>query len=235
MGPPFPEITDNGDSHAQHGHWSRSEYSINRQMSIRLENDSDITLHYCMFVKSKNRAIIFAEIDSGDTSIYDCDVRDMVHPRIYDCDTRCGDSSHWRWTKVKANLSPRFICFTWAPILKGNYVVLVGYVPDSQNFSNFIYLYSVNERIFHKSSIKCPEKGYCEAVAVNDAQKDELATFGFMRKKWKTCDMGFNSFPPEYLMRIISEYYINEYIHIFFHRSRQYYKIDIMHVMNFQE
>lgn len=126
--------------------------------------------------------------------------------------------------------------FETLSILRGNYVALLGGCmlkhPHGYCSQDCIYLYSVHDKQFQKSRIKCPELGYPtgpQAVAVNDPDKDKLATFGFIRNNWTPSGMKAELFPPEHLIKIICDYYINEYVHLFRYSGFKdgHFKIDI--------
>ena len=54
--------------------------------------------------------------------------------------------------------------------------------------------------------------------------------------RWKQCGISDHLFPPEYLIRIICGYYINEFVHLIGDmigiENGQHYKINVFDIMN---
>ena len=91
-------------------------------------------------------------------------------------------------------------------------------IPTEQS----LYSFRKNSWIRHKiqstfklSPIKCPEKGRYQPITINDKHKDQFSRFGYIRRNWSECGIDDHLFSPEYLIRIISGYYLNERVHIF--------------------
>ena len=80
------------------------------------------------------------------------------------------------------------------------YVLIFGGWQGCSFYTDDIWVYSVKNKTFRKSSINCPEKGRYQAFTVNDKQKDETAVFGFIRNEWKLLEIPDHLFPPHYLM-----------------------------------
>ena len=89
-----------------------------------------------------------------------------------------------------------------------------------------IWIYSVGDKTFHRSNIKCPMKGSSKAFTINDKKNDEMTVFGFVRNEWKLSDICDHLFPPRYLIKMIHTYFLNEYVHLINLYSRSHWKCD---------
>ena len=72
----------------------------------------------------------------------------------------------------------------------------------------------MKEESFRKSKAKCPDTGLYQAFTINNKIKDELCVNGFIRRTWKLSDIDDHLYPPQYLIKIINRYYMNEWIHL---------------------
>ena len=118
--------------------------------------------------------------------------------------------------------------FGCVSILNRKFVVLLGGDTNASLDGDQIFVYYVQDQIFKKSKLKCPMVGEYEAISVNDREKDETVTFGFIRSRWKECGICDHLFPPQYLLKIICKYYWNEWIHLFGKSKGEHYKIDVL-------
>ena len=104
--------------------------------------------------------------------------------------------------------------------------------------SNCIYIYYVDNQTFTKSEMKCPAQGSYQAIVIhdnNDKMNDKLITFGYIRCQWKKCDLSDHLFPPEYLIKIILSYYMNdEWIHLFSNVTKEHFKINAIDIIRKQ-
>ena len=86
-----------------------------------------------------------------------------------------------------------------------------------------IYVIEVNNYHQHykliKSQIKCPKFSEdFHAITMTNEVKDEMVAFAYIRHVWKTEDIEIKkliSFLPHYLIKYISTWYLNEYLHLF--------------------
>ena len=65
---------------------------------------------------------------------------------------------------------------------------------------------------------------------MRDKVKENITIFGWVRYKWTECGLNNHLFPPEYLLRIMCGYYVNEWVHLLTCREKDgtggHYKID---------
>jgi len=136
-----------------------------------------------------------------------------------------------KWTQLNCTMPKRMVGFGCVVILNKEYVALFGGGNDVDAYDD-IFIFSVQDKTFKKSKIKCPFACNFRAFAFNDRKKDELTTFGYMRDKWKQCEMNNHYFPPQYLIRIIYAYYWHEFVHLFTNFG-DHYSMDIFALFDF--
>ena len=132
-----------------------------------------------------------------------------------------------KWIKINAKLPQKLSSFGCVSILYNQYVILFGGRNKGYDHVNDIWIYSVCDRIFTKSSVKCPEKGRYRAFAINDRKKDEIITSGYVTDTWRKYDMDDHMFLSQDVIWIIHKYYLNEWIHLFRDREGGHWKINV--------
>ena len=138
------------------------------------------------------------------------------------------------WYRLKIKLPKALVSVELTPILNGQFILLLGGINNftTMDIEDSIYIYSVNDKTFRESNVKLPEEASFKGFAIKDVIKDRLATFGWIRDQWSECGIDNHLFPPEYLIKIICAYYINEWIHLFNIDNYQHYKIDVFDIIN---
>ena len=140
------------------------------------------------------------------------------------------DTSNDIWTNLKVKMPEKLSFFGCTSILYNKYVVLFGGRYKKKKDS--IWIYSVCDRTFKESKLLCPRKGCFRAFTISDRKRDEMVTFGFVRIKWKECGINDHLFPPQYLIRIIHYYFLNEHIHLFdISEEGGHWKIDALNII----
>ena len=71
-----------------------------------------------------------------------------------------------------------------------------------------IWIFDVENHIFIKSKIKCPQKGKFRAIATNNYYYSSLLTFGYIN------NLKNIPFIPKDIINLINSMYINQTIHI---------------------
>lgn len=137
-----------------------------------------------------------------------------------------------KWIQLNCIMPKRMIGFGCVPILNEEYVALFG-GGDDVEVDDDIFIFSVQNKTFEQSKIKCPLAANFRAFAFNDRKKDKIITFGYMRDVWKQCKINDIFFPPEYLVKIIYGYYWNEFVHLFTNDNADHYIIDILALLDF--
>ena len=181
-------------------------------------NDSMCIDH--RIIRVKNKILMF-----GGWNEYDCFTGIMQY-----------DIAKNEWTKLKSIKMPYAVReFGCTVILNEQFVVLFGGESALGDWSDDVFIYSVQNQTFQKSKIKCPDKAEFQAFTINDKVKDDITTFGFIRSRWIQCGMNNYSFPPQYLIRIICSYYCNEWIHLFAKNDGgHHWNIDVTKLFNFK-
>ncbi len=124
----------------------------------------------------------------------------------------------------------KLIAFGLTAVLNDEYVLLFGGQTNGKLHDD-IWIYSVRDEKFKRSNLKCPRKGEFEAITVCDKVKDEVITTGFVRGQWRLCGIGDHLFPPQYLIKLMNSYYLNEFIHLFGCWSGEHWKINVFDIV----
>ena len=136
------------------------------------------------------------------------------------------------WKLLPTQMPNALSCFGCVEVLNGKYVLLLGGSNDSAwEASDDIWIYRVEDRVFTKSEIKCPDKDEYDAVSICDRNKDKCLTFGFLRDCWSRCGINDHLFPPEYLVGIMLKYYWNEYIHLIAFNHGRHWIINVLDIL----
>ena len=85
----------------------------------------------------------------------------------------------------------------------------------------------------NQTLIKCPKKKMYEAFAISDKGKDQMTVFGYVRCTWRTSHIDDHLFFPDYLIRTMGGYYMNEEMHLFDAQdSRDHWKINVFDLLS---
>eukprot|EP01084_Bolivina_argentea_P257307 433472_1 len=127
-----------------------------------------------------------------------------------------------QWNKLtNLNVPSAMSRFGYAITRDEEYIFLCGGFED---FDDVDYIYIIKTNIMDKkcqfeigaSEIKCPkESKNFHAITMCNDMEDELIVFGYIRSLWRN-DNIFDSvtFPPFYIIKLINDWYCNEYLHI---------------------
>ena len=140
------------------------------------------------------------------------------------------DDKNNQWQTLKSRMPHRLSSFGCTKILYDQYLVILGGRSDDGKHDD-IWLYSVRDMTFKKSNIKCPKKSAYRAFTINDRKRDEMTTFGYVRDRWKQCEIDNHLFPPRYLIGIMHKYYLNEEIHLFQRITGKHWRIDAVDII----
>ena len=121
-------------------------------------------------------------------------------------------------------------------VLNNQYILLFGGAIMGAS-SDAIWIYNVKDQTFTKSDIKCPVPNRYQAFAVCDVAKDQMTVFGYIRREWMISKIDQHLFPPEYLIRIMGKYYLNEEVHLtYFYGTlkdkEEHWKIDVLDIFS---
>ena len=111
-------------------------------------------------------------------------------------------------------------------------VFLGGYVIGS-GWTDIISIYDFKINKFRQCSVKCPKKTRFEAVMVNNSENDELLTFGFVNKCFRSSQFNDIQALPYYLITLIGNWVCSEFIHIVNtdHNGGNHWKINVEAIM----
>ncbi len=179
---------------------------------LHKSNDENIMVNQAQchqLIRVKNKILMFGGFRDGST----------------DTDKICEyDILSNKWNLLNAKMPHPSSEFGIAPIIRDQYILLIGGTKDVWDSHDEIWIYSVRDQKFKNSSIKCPRISGFVAVTLNDTVKDEMAVYGFVRNIWKASDISDHLFPPHYLVKIICGYYLNEFVHLFDAKSDEHYE-----------
>ena len=135
----------------------------------------------------------------------------------------------WKTLTPKLSALDSFGCVT---VINGKFIVILSGTNWRGSESDRIKIYCVDTGKIIKSRIEAPCTSDCVAFSVNDEETDELTVVGYVRKQWKLSEIDDHLFPPEYLLRIIHRYYLQEYIHLFKILNGQHFRINVCGLIN---
>ena len=138
------------------------------------------------------------------------------------------------WSKLDVKMPFKLSMSAATAVLDGQYVIVSGGKDSNYKSSDDIWIYSVQNKSFRKSPIKCPDAftGNSQAFTINDKQKDELAVFGHIREERSKLLMYGDIFLPRPLIEIVLRYYTNEWVHLWHSRNKQHCRINVFDIMN---
>ena len=125
------------------------------------------------------------------------------------------DTLNNQWIKLKLKTPTPLDSFGCTKILCNQYIILFGGYNHTGLLIDNIWIYSILNKTFKESKLKCPQRGKFKAFTINDKNQEKIVTHGFIRDVWTEYNMNDQLFPPKYLINIIQKYYINEFIHLF--------------------
>ena len=152
-------------------------------------------------VKIKHKLLVFGGYDKHQHQYIN---------NIYEYDIKAN-----KWSSMSIQLPTERCNMGCISVLNDQYILILGGDDFTHGPCDDIWIYSVAKRIFKKSPVKCPQKASYQAFVVGDKRKDQMAVFGYVRIEWFKSQMEDHLFPPEYLIRIMGRYYLNEEIHLF--------------------
>eukprot|EP01084_Bolivina_argentea_P127028 224742_1 len=135
----------------------------------------------------------------------------------------------WNKTNIKM---PKPCCVGIpVPVIRGQFILFFGWYNHDAGYQDDIFIFSVSEQKFKISSIKCPNKSWYSAVAINDCKRDEKIVFGYVRKQWKLSPIPDHWFPPLYLLKLMARYFLIECIHILDEGYGNHWKINSLDIV----
>ena len=204
--------------HVIGGRYNRAHHKWNKQ-TLHFDKLHVLVFSYPQVVKLKHEILSFG----GWWDDYGCCLYlDEMH--IYDT-----INNQWRVSNITM---PRgMIVDGIASVLNQQFIILFG-GNGKYGAINDIWIYSVGDKVFRKSKVKCPGKRGGKVLVINNPQRDELSVLGYMRSQWKECGIYENLFPPRYLIKIINRYYWNEWIHLVDNNDGKHWKINVFDIIN---
>ena len=126
------------------------------------------------------------------------------------------DIKNNKWNLMETKMPKPLSSFGCTSIFSDEYVLLFGGSGNDRDLYDDIWIYSVSDKKFTKSVVKCPMEGYFQAITLNNREKDEVVVFGFVRIT---------------LIQIIFQYYFNEYVHLFDTDAGKHWRINAFDIM----
>ena len=212
LGDEFHVIGGNNDMHLKHRKWNG-----NFQLFDKLH---DLKFAYPQIVKLKDKLISFGGFAAGDF-LDEINEYDIINDK---------------WSKFEITLPRAMMIDGAALVLKQQFIILFGGVissgVDDANHIDNIWIYSVRDKKFTESKMKCPWKMGGKVLAMNNPKDDEFTVFGYIRSQWRECRIHDQLFPPRYLIKIMNKYYLNEWIHLIDKISSKHWKINVSDIIN---
>ena len=79
--------------------------------------------------------------------------------------------------------------------------------------------------------MKCPKTYKLKVFTMNNKDKDKMTMFAFVRDTWKRMSINDSLYPPHYLIKLMSRYYLNEFVHLF-DREGKHWKVDVFDIIS---
>lgn len=140
------------------------------------------------------------------------------------------DVQNQKWDALQSKIPKcinQFNARTSVVVLRGQIILFFCIAPGIQH----IYMYYVKEDKFQKSKCQYLISGGCQVIAHCDPKRDDSTVFGFVNQAFQNIKFPEHLFLPEYLIRIICKYYINQYVHVLSNFSKQHCKINVMKIL----
>lgn len=176
------------------------KYNINTKKQQSLPKPSIQTFCYNCFIHIQNKLMLFGEIDYQTSSIQQYDIK----------------NNRWKLLPIKLPNKIKFI--SSATILNEQMVLIIATADDKHCF---LAAYEIQTNIIQKITISLPEFP-SQIFAIHDKKKDALITNRWIQKNFEKI--------PICLTAVISNYYINEMIHLIDMNGR-HYQIDTFQIV----
>lgn len=116
-----------------------------------------------------------------------------------------------KWTKCNEIIPKKMRVYGAASVLNHQFVLIFGGW-DGKEFIDNIWIYSVEDKDFTESKIKCPEEKPGHVIAMYYQDMDELSVAGYVRSE---CRTRLDLIPSKDVMNLIQAHYSTEWIHLF--------------------
>eukprot|EP01084_Bolivina_argentea_P072619 131857_1 len=123
----------------------------------------------------------------------------------------CIDST---WKELSIKIPLKLSGFGIVATTNEQYVIILGGWCGGQLYSDHIFIYDTRNNTFSQSKIKCPVKGMYRAIIMNNSNRDEVVSYGFMRDCYKSENFINVQLLPENLTKIICCYYCYEEVYL---------------------
>ena len=213
----------------QNKHIEFDPYNSNKDLTIISNNFALNSLKFHQYQEHLLMEHRLLKMPNSKIILFGGKTPDFLRDEINTFDTKKNSwqtSNHFRLPKPLSD-------FAITSVLDNSFIIFFGGNTTEcydNEYSDDIFIYSLNDKIFTTSKIKCPQQIISpQAYSINDRKKDHLIIFGSVRDIWKKFKIADSLFPPEYLIKIICLYYWNEFIHLF--GVNCHYNIDIFQLL----
>ena len=144
------------------------------------------------------------------------------------------DIKNDRWKVLGFILPEKLYGFGCVSVLDDQFIVLLGGKSALSIEDDDIWIYCVGSERFTKSKVKCLISGECHACVIGDEYKDQMMVFGYIRRQWSSSQIDDHLFPPEHLIKIMGQYYMNQEIHLYHYGGSaqgNHWKIDVFDIL----
>ena len=145
--------------------------------------------------------------------------------KIYEYDIKSN-----KWERSMQNMPEASIVDGVASVLNEQLILLFGGY-DGIECVRKIWIYSMKDEVFTQSKVRCPGRRGGKVLTMNDAIQDELTVFGYIRSQWSECKIHDHLFPPRYLIKIMSKYYMKQWVYLIEDKGGLW-KIDVFDIIN---
>ena len=113
-----------------------------------------------------------------------------------------------KWVSIPYSTNAGVICTK-----DGRFLMILG-GKRHKRASNQIFVCDFKQRKCVESAYKCPSRGGCRAVAMRNAKRDELLTFGFVHQSFQESEFRNMQIMPKYLIQMIPRWVYKERIYL---------------------
>lgn len=129
------------------------------------------------------------------------------------------------WTKLRANIPKQLQNFGICCI-NNKYVMIFGGYSNGKKSgyeaNDDIYVYDIDNQVFTTSEIQCPDMQSKQVYAYDEVYgfhvehnvKWEMIANGYTKKIWNESNLQDSLFPPQYLIKIIQGFYMQELVYL---------------------
>lgn len=174
---------------------------LNKFMKIHQFDFAELTNHGLIYLPSTKTILLFGGSHGFHANFSDSVFSFSTSLRI--------------WKKLDIKMPVKQASFGLVKTRTDRYVIIFGGEKKVHSYIDNIFVYDTRLETFKKSEIKCPQKdGYYAALTNETNDRDELATFGCIKRCYKQFNFAHIQILPIYLIDLICQWVVNQDIYL---------------------